>query len=209
MHDTQTTKYAKYTKYTKHIQSGTGGDIAQEDWALFDDEGKRFCRDDTLGKYMLIYFGFTFCPDVCPVEMKKLAEIADNLKERGIGLDVVQPTFVSVDYRRDTPEMIKDYIKQFTNGDDTKIKGLCGTREQMEHFARVMRTYFSDPPALEQDYILEHSTYMYLTGTDGGFKKLASTQDGSEVLANKIALWVAEDKGTFSKMREQVRQAIH
>ena len=174
---------------------------------MIDTDGKQYSREDSLGKYMLIYFGFTFCPDVCPVEMEKLAKIADILESRGIG-DIVQPTFVSVDYRRDTPDMVRRYIQSFTGGDDKKIKGLCGTREQMEHFARVMKTYFSDPPALEEDYILEHSTYMYFTGTDGAFKKLTNTEDGAEVLADKISLWVAEDKGTYSKMKEKLRQAL-
>ena len=196
-----------YTCNTLHIDKGEGADIGKDDWTMIDTDGQKFSRDDTLGKYMLIYFGFTFCPDVCPVEMEKLAKIADILESRGIGLDVVQPTFVSVDYRRDTPEMIRNYIKGFTHGNDKKILGLCGTREQMEHFARVMKTYFSDPPALEQDYILEHSTYMYLTGLDGSFRNLTNTEDGAEVLANKVALWVAEDKGKFAKLKEKVKQA--
>ena len=188
--------------------SGTGADIAKEDWTMIDHHGEKFSKEDTVGKYMLIYFGFTFCPDVCPVEMKKLADIADNLEKRGIGLDIVQPTFVSVDYRRDTPEMVRNYIQQFTGGDDKKILGLCGTRHQMEHFAKVMKTYFSDPPQLEEDYILEHSTYMYFTGLDGSFKNLTNTEDGAEVLANKIALWVAEDKGRMSKVTEQIKQVF-
>ena len=171
-------------------------------------DGTVYTKEDSLGKYMLIYFGFTFCPDVCPVEMKKLAKIADILKSRGIGLDVVQPVFVSVDYRRDTPEMIRNYIHQYTNGDDKKILGLCGTREQMEHFARVMKTYFSDPPQLEEDYILEHSTYMYFTGMDGSFQNLTNTEDGAEVLANKVSLWVAEEKGRVAKVAEQVKQVF-
>ena len=188
--------------------TGTGGDINKEDWSLITHEGKKFCKADSIGKYLLIYFGFTFCPDVCPVEMTKMAEIADILESRGIGRDVVQPVFVSVDHRRDTPEMIGNYIKQYTKGDDSKILGLCGTREQMEHFARVMKTYFSDPPQLEEDYILEHSTYMYFTGTDGSFRNLTNTEDGAEVLANKVALWVAEDKGRISKITEQVKQVF-
>ena len=66
----------------------------------------------------------------------------------------------------------------------------------------------SDPPQLEEDYILEHSTYMYFTGTDGAFKNLTNTEDGSEVLANKVSLWVAEDRGRVSKITEQVKQVF-
>eukprot|EP01083_Nonionella_stella_P053708 141954_1 len=194
--------------FSTSFSPGTGGDINQEHWTMISHNGEKFTRDDTLGKYLLIYFGFTFCPDVCPVEMQKLADIADILKERGVGLEVVQPVFVSVDYRRDTPKMIQNYIHQYTHGDDEKILGLCGTREQMEHFARVMKTYFSDPPQLEEDYVLEHSTYMYFTGTDGSFKHLTNTEDGPEVLANKVALWIAEDKGRTAKVVEQVKQVF-
>jgi len=194
--------------FSTQFSPGTGGDIAKEDWSMVTHEGLKYSKEDSLGKYLLIYFGFTFCPDVCPVEMTKLAQIADILESRGIGREVVQPVFVSVDYRRDTPEMVGEYIRQYTDGDDSKILGLCGTREQMEHFARVMKTYFSDPPQLEEDYILEHSTYIYFTGTDGSFRNLTNTEDGAEVLANKVALWVAEDKGTVSKIAEQVKQVF-
>lgn len=104
--------------------------------------------------------------------------------------------------------MVKNYIKQYTQGNDKKILGLCGTREQMEHFARVMKTYFSDPPQLEEDYILEHSTYMYFTGKDGAFQNLTNTEDGAEVLANKVSLWVAQEKGRVSKVTEQIKQVF-
>eukprot|EP01083_Nonionella_stella_P246081 854783_1 len=194
--------------FSTTFSPGTGGDINKEDWTMINHDGQKYSKDDSMGKYLLIYFGFTFCPDVCPVEMQKLSEIADILEKRGIGLDIIQPVFVSVDYKRDTPQMIKNYIKQYTKGNDKNILGLCGTREQIEHFARVMKTYFSDPPQLEEDYILEHSTYMYFTGTDGSFKHLTNTEDGSQVLANKIALWISEDKGKFAKVSEQIKQVF-
>eukprot|EP00483_Globobulimina_turgida_P009351 UN09370 len=77
--------------FSTSFSPGTGGDINKEYWTMIDHDGHKYSRDDTLGKYLLIYFGFTFCPDVCPVEMQKLAEIAKILEARGIGLNLVQP----------------------------------------------------------------------------------------------------------------------
>ncbi|ETO01959.1 hypothetical protein RFI_35480 [Reticulomyxa filosa] len=183
------------------LQKKKGGDVNKETWSMFDHNNRLVHKEDFLGKYTLIYFGFTFCPDVCPVEMKKMAELADILEERGM-LSQVMPVFVSVDYRRDSPKVVQKYLEDYS----TKILGLCGTREQIEHFAKVMKTYFSRPPELEEDYILEHSAYMYFTDKNGDFKHLTNSEDGPKVLADKIALWIAEDSGTVSANVEKVKQ---
>lgn len=228
--------------FTSHQNPGSGGDINKQTWEMVDHNGRTITKDLFLGKYTLIYFGFSFCPDVCPVEMKKMAQIADILEKRRL-LDTtilkqsndaankttkvddknnensenknethntidngkegtVIPIFVSVDFKRDSPNVIKQYLLQYSD----KIYGLCGNQKQLEHFARVMKTYFSKPPALEEDYILEHSTYMYFTGKDGQFMQLTRTDDSAEVLANKVALWIAEDTGTMKKYMEKTRQ---
>ena len=92
--------------------------LGDDDWTLIDHNGKIVTKQDLVGKYYLIYFGFTFCPDVCPIEMDKMSKISNILKERGL-LDEIIPIFVSVDYRRDNPKMIKQYL---TNYKEKKIK---------------------------------------------------------------------------------------
>ena len=187
--------------FTKSFTPGEGGNINLHSWEMLDHNGNLVKKEDFMGKYTLIYFGFTFCPDVCPIEMKKLGDIADILDKRGL-LNQVIPIFVSVDYKRDSPKVIKTYMEQYSD----KLYGLCGSKEQLTHFARVMKTYFSNPPDLEEDYILEHSTYMYFTGKDGNFKNLTNTEDGPQVLANKVAQWIADDNGTYYKYKEKLTQ---
>ena len=214
--------------FTATQNAGSGGDVNQSSWEMVDHNGKTITKELFLGKYTLIYFGFTFCPDVCPIEMKKMAEIADILKTRGL-LDTeltigdkenknnkndkkksknkggkVVPVFVSVDFKRDSPKVVKKYVNEYSD----KIYGLCGNQKQLEHFARVMKTYFSKPPSMEEDYILEHSTYMYFTDTNGQFMHLTRTDDGAELLADKIAMWIAEDQGTISKYVEKTKQFL-
>ena len=116
--------------------------MGKEDWTMVDHTGRTVSKQDFVGKYTLMYFGFTFCPDgmtvlcavcvcgmtvlcamclVCPIEMKKMAGIADILEERGM-IDQVVPVFVSVDYRRDSPAVVKKYINEYSD----KLLGLCG-----------------------------------------------------------------------------------
>ena len=72
-----------------------------------------------------------------------------------------------------------------------------------------MKSYFSDPPELEEDYVLDHSAYMYFTDKDANFLNLTNTQDSPEVLAKKVAVWIAEDRGTVQWAREKVWQFFH
>merc|ERR1719361_2225259 len=92
------------------------------DWEMLDMHGSTVTNKDFLGKYMLIYFGFTYCPDVCPRELKKLSGALDILKERGVREHVV-PLFVSVDPARDGPEQVRQYVSQF----HPEILGLTGS----------------------------------------------------------------------------------
>lgn len=87
-----------------------GKAILGGDFDLVDDEGKPFSASDLDGKFALLYFGFTFCPDVCPTELRKLDAILEQLK--GVGLDQeVQPVFISIDPKRDSPERLHQYKK--------------------------------------------------------------------------------------------------
>lgn len=180
-------------------------DVGKGSWVMVNTDGDRVCNTDYLGRYTLIYFGFTFCPDVCPKELRKLAGTIDILKERGIGIpEEVVPIFVSVDPIRDSPQLIRTYLDQFHKD----FIGLTGSVKQLESFARVMRTYFSEPPEFEQDYILEHSTYSYFTNTHGEFIDIAKSDDDSVILADKICEWIAEDKGPLAVYDTKARNYL-
>jgi protein SCO1 len=116
------------------------------------------------GKWLLVFFGFTSCPDTCPTA---LLDIAAALEKLGPAADKVQPLFITVDPQRDTPVVIGDYTRSF----DPRIIGLTGTPEQIAAVAREYGAYYAPwkiGPGPE-DYVMDHSSYLYLMDPEGKF----------------------------------------
>ena len=147
---------------------------------LIDSNGRPFSDKDLLGKYYLLYFGFTHCPDICPEELGKIAEITKRIKEeKGFDVNFV-PVFVTCDPERDTPEVLKTYLKGIS-GDELKISfnfsidfgdfvSLTGSSEAIKSVAKNFRIYYR-PTATSSngDYLIDHSIFFYLMGPDGKF----------------------------------------
>jgi len=189
-HTMESSEAARGMGFSQDAGSVGKAQVGLEGWTMIDMNGKSISNLDLLGKYSLMYFGFSFCPDVCPREMKKLGEVIDLVRAEGIAIhDEFVPLFISVDPRRDSPDVIKKYCAQF----HPDIFGITGTFRQLEHFADVMKTYFSQPPELGVDYILEHSTYMYFTDKEGNFIDITRSDDDAETIRDMIIKWIAED----------------
>lgn len=135
-------------------------------FSLITHEKKSVTDKDFRGQWLLIYFGFTHCPDICPEELEKLAEVTDSLnKQKSKQKYPFQPIFVSVDPERDTPELINQYLKDYS----PHFIGLTGTREQVAEMCKHYRVYFSQGPRVGNDYIVDHAIIMYLINPNGEF----------------------------------------
>lgn len=120
-----------------------------------------FTESNLKGKYSLVYFGFTHCPDICPEELDKMAGMIDRVKEKH-GEGVLKPVFISCDPARDTPEVMRRYLAEFHED----LIGLTGTWNEVKDVCKAYRVYFSTPPDVKsgQDYLVDHSIYFYLMG---------------------------------------------
>jgi len=139
-------------------------------FSLIDENGVRRTNKDFLGKFMLVYFGFTFCPDICPIELSKMGDALTVIEKGPNGkalIDLIQPIFISVDPKRDTIEEIKKYTKEF----HPKLLGMTGTKDEIAEAAKAYRVYFSssqvDDKSADDDYLVDHSIFIYLMGPDG------------------------------------------
>lgn len=138
--------------------------IGGEPFELIDHNGNKFTEKDLLGKFSLIYFGFSHCPDICPDELDKLGVWLDDLEANNIH---IQPIFITCDPARDSPEVLKEYLTDFHDG----IIGLTGSYEDVKKVCKQYRVYFSTPPNVQpgQDYLVDHSIFFYLMDPQGQF----------------------------------------
>jgi len=173
------------------IEAG-GTPLIGGDWSMIDHKGIKVTNRDYQGKYLMIYFGFTFCPDVCPRELNKIAAALDILEKRGVADEII-PIMCSVDPRRDGPKQIAKYIGQF----HSRLVGLTGSVAQVSKFVKTMRAYFSQPPKDPnvKDYIIDHVTMVYIFDRDGEFKDYADSGHTAEQLADKMCDCMPDVRG--------------
>ncbi len=131
---------------------------------LTEGDGKTVTDQDLHGKYTLIYFGYTVCPDVCPTTLQSVAAALDKLGSKAGGL---QPVFITVDPQRDTPKAVADYVYAFS----PRLIGLSGTPEEIGAVEKEYHVYAAihrTGPG-KDDYTVDHSSVLYLMGPDGKF----------------------------------------
>nr|GMC95397.1 protein SCO1 homolog 1, mitochondrial isoform X1 [Ipomoea batatas] len=147
---------------------------------LNDHNGKPVTEKDFLGKWIMLYFGFTHCPDICPDELQKLAEAIDKIKSKS-GLEVV-PVFISVDPERDTVEQVREYVKEF----HPNLIGLTGNPEEIKKAARAYRVYYMKTEEEGSDYLVDHSIVMYLMDPKMEFVKFFGKNNDVDSLADGV-----------------------
>lgn len=132
-------------------------------FTLLNHNGQIVTDANYHGKYLLVYFGYTYCPDVCPTGLQSIAHTMDQLKGDA---KKVQPLYITIDPARDTPAKLKEYIASF----HPNIVGLTGTATQIASVAKAYQVYYAKGEKVDdQDYLMDHSSLVYLMGPDGKF----------------------------------------
>jgi len=143
--------------------SSAGRALVGGPFTLTDHNGRRVTEKDFLGRYMLVYFGYTWCPDVCPTELQVISAALDSMGEAA---KQIQPVFVTVDPARDTVAQMKEYVGSF----HPSLVGLTGTDEEIEAVAKAYRVYYAKADGGDaENYLVDHGSLIYLMGPDGQF----------------------------------------
>eukprot|EP00096_Caligus_rogercresseyi_P003211 TRINITY_DN1589_c0_g1_i1.p1 TRINITY_DN1589_c0_g1~~TRINITY_DN1589_c0_g1_i1.p1 ORF type:complete len:303 (-),score=65.60 TRINITY_DN1589_c0_g1_i1:300-1175(-) len=180
-------KNKKDKEIIRSRQRSVGKAAIGGDFELIDHRGKPVSNKDFKGHWMMLYFGFTHCPDICPDEMEKMAEVKDALVAKAKSDSIVDgeivPLFISVDPARDGVKEVAEYIKEF----HPEMIGLTGTLEAVTKAAKTYRVYFSAGPAeYENDYIVDHTIIMYLINPDGEFVDYYGQSKNKEHITGSI-----------------------
>src|SRR5215813_10091838 len=146
---------------------------------LVDQNGKTVTEADLRGKWSLIYFGYTHCPDACPTALN---DISIALSELGPKRDAVRPVFITVDPERDTPETLKAYVTSF----DAPILALTGSAEQIAQAAKGYRVYYAKHPEKGDDYSMDHSSVIYVMDPEGRFTASFTHESTPEQIAERL-----------------------
>jgi protein SCO1/2 len=150
-------------------------------FSLVNQAGQPVTERDYAGRWMLVYFGYAFCPDVCPTELGTMAAALDAL---GKAAEAVTPVFITVDPQRDTPAALADYVSRF----HPRLQGLTGTPEQIAEVARRYRVYYARAQRPDMtDYLMDHSSFIYLVGPDGRVRSLYRPDMRPEDIAAAVA----------------------
>jgi protein SCO1/2 len=149
-------------------------------FALIDQDGRPRTDADFRGRLMLVYFGFTYCPDICPTDLQQMGLALDRLGPAG---DMVQPVFITLDPERDTAQHLKDYMPLFHR----RFVGLTGDAAAIAAAARAYRVYFEKVARADAaDYTVDHSAFIYLVGRNGEYLGFFPPGTSADRLADAI-----------------------
>ncbi|XP_053199995.1 protein SCO2 homolog, mitochondrial [Scomber japonicus] len=156
--------------------------LGHGNFSLLDHHGRRRTKRDFLGSWVLLYFGFTHCPDICPDELDKLSAVVSAL-DRDAALPPVQPVFITVDPERDDVPALERYVKDF----HPRLVALTGTPEEVKEAGRDYRVYASPGPKDEDgDYIVDHTILIYLVTPDGLFLDYYNRMKNEEQITESV-----------------------
>jgi len=157
---------------------------------LVDHTGKTVSDKDFTGSYLLVYFGYSFCPDICPTSLYTMVSVLEQTPET-VQKKVV-PVFITVDPERDTVDVMKDYVSLFAEN----MVGLTGSKEQIEAVKKAYRVYGAKSGDTTGDaYLMDHSSYYYLIDTNGKTVDMMGHDTTAEEIAQNLVKYVRIDSG--------------
>ncbi len=163
-----------------------GGDIGGP-FTLVNTTGQTVTDAEVITKPTLVYFGYTICPDVCPLDMARNVEAVDQLDAQGID---VTPVFVSIDPERDTPEALADYASNM----HPKLVALTGSADQVQAASQAYKTFYKKRDTGDEFYLMDHSTFTYLMLPGEGFVDFFRREFTSDQMAESVACFVKAGK---------------
>lgn len=165
-----------------------GADIGG-DFALTASDGRTVRWGDFAGKYRVVYFGYAFCPDICPTDMQRVAQGLKVLKASDPAKAAkIQPLFITIDPERDTQKVVGEFAAAFS----PEIIGLTGTPEQIAAAAKAFRVFYSKGEAVAGGgYLVDHSNIVYLFGPDGEPLATLPVDQGADAVAAELGKWVS------------------
>lgn len=149
-------------KSEQRISALAESGVGSLNWSLTDQHGKRRLFSDFTGQWLMLYFGFSHCPDICPEELEKLMKVVQGISKSSISVNV-QPVFITLDPDRDTVDYMHKYCKDFEN-----LIGFTGSMDEISEVAKSYRVYFGiGEKDSDGDYIVDHTICMYLIDPKG------------------------------------------
>ena len=146
---------------------------------LIDQNGKPFSDADLKGKWHLIFFGYTHCPDACPTALNEMSLALDRL---GMKRDEVGVVFITVDPERDTPDALKSYVQSF----DAPIVALTGSPEAVAQAAKAYRVFYARHPRADGDYDMDHSAVIYVMNPEGRFTATFTPDSSADAIVQRL-----------------------
>ena len=146
---------------------------------LIDQNGKPVSETDLKGKWQLVFFGYTHCPDACPTALNEIALALDQLGEKRGEVEIV---FITVDPDRDTPEVMKSYVQSF----DAPIIALTGSPDAVAQAAKAYRVFYAKHPRADGDYDMDHSAVIYVMNPEGRFTATFTPDSTADAIAQRL-----------------------
>ncbi len=163
------------------IAKSSGKALIGGPFVLVDHHGMEVTDGDFRGRLLLVYFGYTFCPDVCPLELQTVSRALELL---GHDAGQVQPLFITIDPERDTPQIMADYVAHF----HPDLVGLSGSAAQIRDVAGAYRVFYqkAEDGSDRRDYLMDHSSYVFVMDREGQYLRHFSANTSAEEMARGI-----------------------